>query len=178
LDRGWGAGLPSEAEWEKAARGGLLVPIAPAIQTVQSGLMEFTKELPLRENESPQRRFPWPGEFQEARANIGETGIGSTSAVGCFSGGASPYGLLDLSGNVWEWTRSLFGDYPYPVKDKARRKREDFGASEDSPRVLRGGSFLSSRRYARCACRGGRNPDLRYNYVGFRVVVSPADSGL
>ena len=99
------------------------------------------------------------------------------SAVGSFPTGASPYGLLDMSGTVWEWTRSLWGkewdkpEYGYPCQPG--REREDLSAPREILRVLRGGSFDYNRRSARCAYRYRLNPDLTYNYVGFRVVVSP-----
>jgi formylglycine-generating enzyme required for sulfatase activity len=116
VDKGWCITLPSEAQWEKAARGG------------------------------DGRRFPWGDEDADGnRANFEETGIGHTSAVGCFPAGASPYGILDMSGNVWEWTRSLWGKdwdkphfrYPY----EAGGGREDLGAGVDVLRVLRGGAY-------------------------------------
>ena len=81
-----GLRLPSGAEWEVAARGGLV-----------------------------QQRYPWGNDPDANRANYDESGIGTTSAVGCFPGGASVYGVEELSGNVWEWARSLYGKYPYPA---------------------------------------------------------------
>ena len=97
--------------------------------------------------------------------------------MGMFPFGASPYGCLDMVGNVWEWTSSLWGKewekpefiYPYRPDDG----RENFGAGNEVCRVLRGGSWSFSQDFARCAYRLRDLPYFRFDDYGFRIVVSP-----
>ncbi|MFO1431892.1 MAG: SUMF1/EgtB/PvdO family nonheme iron enzyme [Candidatus Competibacteraceae bacterium] len=133
-------GLPSEAEWEKAARG-------------TDGWI-----------------YPWGKEPEPDRANYADTGLNSTSTVGCFPRGASPYGCEEMGGNVWEWTRSIYANYPYPQDGPKRQAREDLKAK--GRRVLRGGSF-GGFGFIRCAARYHYVLDDRFGDNGFRVVVSP-----
>ena len=140
----WRVTLPSEAEWEKAARGGL------------------------RDNPYPAWVCPWGDEPDPNRANYDDTGIGATSAVGCFPGGASPYGVEDMSGNVWEWCRTKW-------ENNYENYRGDDNLDGDAHRVLRGGSFDLFQRSVRCAFRSSYFPRLINWGLGFRlaVVVSP-----
>jgi formylglycine-generating enzyme required for sulfatase activity len=136
--------LPTEVEWEAAARG-------------HTG-----------------RNYAYGQTFDAARGNSLETHIRRTTPVGVFPLGGTPEGIHDLSGNVWEWTTTIWGkernkpDYPYPYNgEDGRENLED----SDSWRVLRGGSFYDNQDLARAAYRAYLTPGSR-NYVdGFRVVV-------
>ena len=140
--------LPSETEWEKAARGGLVLP---------SG-----------KNPLPKRKYPWGDAFDKSKCNTREAGIGGTTPVDKYPQGASLYGVLDMSGNVWERTRSLDKPYPYLAEDG----REDLD-NEDF-RVFRGGSWDF---YGDGACAASRfdlfHPSLRSSLVGLRLVRVP-----
>ena len=113
--------------------------------------------------------FSWGDTPDPERANYDDTGIQDTSAVGCFGGNS--YGLHDMLGNVWEWTRSSWRNYPYSTNEP---QREDLDAGESVNRVLRGSSWANHRDYARCAYREGIHPDRRLKHLGFRVVLRSA----
>jgi len=125
--------LPTEQQWEKAARG-------------PEGF-----------------EYPWGAEPDPNKANYDDTQLGATSAVGCFSGGRSPYGCEEMSGNVWEWCRTKY-DAP-----------EDNGldGGTNVPRVLRGGAFSGIEWFVRGAFRSRNLPGNWYYHFGFRVCVSP-----
>ncbi len=163
----WKVRLPSEAEWEKAARGGVEIPVEVITRNVDT--LKGAHELCLAKNPEPKRLYPWDDSADPNRANYDRTNINASSAVGCFAQEATPYGCLDMAGNVWEWTRSNHNHYPYIPTDG----REDFSASPDVWRVLRGGAFGDVEAGLRCAVRDGGDPGDRNRYDGFRLVVSP-----
>jgi len=165
LPEGYVASLPSEAEWEKAARGGKERPAYQSPVRIEEALTVPCTVVSIR-NQMPKRSYPWGNQPDPGRANYDDTGIGSTSAVGCFPGGASPYGCLDMAGNVWEWCSTLHVGYPYEPGH-----REDLRGI--GPRVLRGGAFYINEWNVRCACRYGLDSGNRTGGAGFRVVVSP-----
>jgi formylglycine-generating enzyme required for sulfatase activity len=146
--------LPTEAQWERAARA----------QDLMSS--------------DAQRVWPWLGDGKTAhlKANIDGSKIGRASVVGLFA--PNPVGLHDMAGNLWEWQDNLSdekGDTVQRrlVKDEELKSLEDLDKS-DRP-ALRGGSWGSSAISARCSCRFGFVPDYWFNYLGFRVVLSLAN---
>jgi iron(II)-dependent oxidoreductase len=151
--------LPTEAEWEKAARGNL-APVS------NGGDTEGVRE------------WPWGAEFDQTKCNSEEGGKKGTTPVGAYSPqGDSPYGIADLAGNVWEWTVSLWGldlfqpQYRYPYQSHDGREKLD--APPSVYRVVRGGAFNSRSSSVRTAARYWFDPRARNEGVGFRVVVAP-----
>lgn len=142
--------LPTEPEWEGAARGPMAWP------------------------------YPWGVQSDFSRCNMLESGLKATVPIGTYPHGASPYGVMDMIGNVWEWCSTIWGErwdqprfcYPYRPDDG----REDEDAPPSMMRVVRGGSWSTDRSRARCAYRTIDVPGTRNRLsVGFRVALSVPD---
>lgn len=144
--------LPTEAEWEYAARGKM---------TSEKGKYCFT----------------WGTVWHDDSCNSQELGLNDTCSVGLFPKNVSAFGCRDMNGMVWEWNSTLWGNnpkepaFPYPYdpfdgREKSRRMTDDIR------RCMRGGSFGSTWDHATCTYRGGLEPIGFWRGDGFRIVVS------
>jgi serine/threonine-protein kinase len=128
--------LPTEAQWEKAARG-------------TDGSI-----------------YPWADLFDVNKLNSSEGGKGDTTPVGSYPSGASPYGAMDMAGNVWEWIADGYDSGCY----KNSQMQNPIGPPGGQFRVVRGGSWRHYHGLVRAASRYGAPPGYSYDSVGFRCV--------